>query len=66
MTPERVMVWKFETAPPELQALYTGGASPHWVALIPAAIHDPDLQEAIEQAGVEKFALEHGDVAYVG
>jgi hypothetical protein len=67
MTPDRVMVWKFDTAPADLQALYAGTVSPRWVALIPAAIDGPDLQAAIEaQSGVEKHSVEGGDVAYIG
>lgn len=67
MLPDRVMVWKFETAPPELRALHTSGTSPRWVALIPAAIHGRDLQETIEaRSGIEKFDMESGDVVYIG
>ena len=67
MTLDRVMVWKFDAAPADLQALYTGTGSPRWVALIPAAIHGPDLEAAIEaQGGVQKHSAGGGDVAYIG
>jgi len=60
------MVWKFEAAPLELQALYSEGKRPHWVAFIPAAIYGPDLRETIEaQTGIQKFDTE-GGVVYIG
>jgi hypothetical protein len=70
MTPDRVMVWKFDSAPSELQALHSGGEAPHWVALVPAAVNGPDLHGAIvTQTGpisIEAYRTEAGDVVYIG
>jgi hypothetical protein len=67
MTPDSLVVWKFESAPQELRALYTGESPPRWVALVPAAIHGPDLQQTIErQTGIQKFDTASGDVVYIG
>jgi hypothetical protein len=70
MTPDRVMVWKFDSAPPELQALHSGAEAPHWVALVPAAVNRPDLHEAIvtqtRPNNVEAHRTEAGDVVYIG
>ena len=67
---DKVMVWKFNTAPPELQALHRSGETPHWIALVPAAIDGPDIDAAIaSQAGLdgmEKYKTKAGDVVYIG
>jgi hypothetical protein len=64
------MIWKFRAAPPELQALHEGATPPQWVALIPAAIHGPDLQAAIlahsQLTDFAKYTTEGGDIVYLG
>jgi hypothetical protein len=67
---DKVMVWKFDTAPPELQALHRSGETPHWIALVPAPINGPDLDAAIKAqagpVGMETFKTKGGDVIYIG
>ena len=67
---DKVMVWKFDAAPPELQALHRSGETPHWIALVPAAINGPDLDAAIGTQtgldGMEKYKTKTGDVVYIG
>src|ERR1700676_3163043 len=67
---DNIMVWQFNTAPPELQALHQRGKTPHWIALVPAAINGPDLHSAIvAQAGpvgMEKYETKAEDVIYIG
>jgi len=64
------MVWKFESAPAELRKLNLHGTTPHWIALVPAALDGPDLHKAIlEQtgiSGVSMHSIECGDVVYFG
>jgi hypothetical protein len=70
MKSDRLMIWKFESAPSELQTLRVGGVTPYWVALVPAALYGADLHEAIvTQTGLTDIAMhrmEDGDVVYFG
>lgn len=70
MTYDRVMVWKFETAPQELRALHADTGQPQWVALVPASLTGPDLHESIRTQtgllGVAVHRMESGDVVYLG
>lgn len=64
------MVWKFESAPSELQTLHVGSGTPHWLALVPAALHDADLHKSIliqtGLTGIAMHRMEDGDVVYFG
>jgi hypothetical protein len=67
---EKVMVWKFDAAPMHLRALQCGKGNPHWLALVPAALHGDDLREAIQTRigpmGLEEYETETGDIVYIG
>ena len=70
MTFNRVMVWKFDSAPAELRALHNGRRSPGWLALVPKKICGADLNTAIiAQTGLidlDRCQTEAGDVVYFG
>lgn len=64
-----VKVWKFGEAPAHLRRWHSGASDPEWLALIPASIHGPDLDDAIrEQSGVDlgTYQTETGDFVYTG
>ena len=67
---DRVMVWKFDSAPEDLRVLSRAGAASHWLAFVPAAMHGPDLELAIRlqvpQSGLEQYRTASGNVIYVG
>ena len=64
------MVWKFDAAPADLRVLGGAAGSPRWLALVPAAMHGPDLELAIltqvGSAGLERCQTAAGDVVYIG
>ena len=70
MSSDRLIVWKFDSAPAELRARHRGRQSPDWVALIPAEIGGADLEAVIlAQAGLsalDRYQTETGDVVYFG
>jgi hypothetical protein len=70
MASDRLMIWKFDAAPAALRLLREGSETPSWVALVPKAIHTPDLEEAILAQtgphGATRFAIDNGDVVYIG
>jgi hypothetical protein len=67
---DKVMVWKFESAPMHLRALQCGKGNPHWLALVPPALQGDDLSEAIQTRlgpmGLEEYKTETGDIVYIG
>jgi hypothetical protein len=64
------MIWEFSAAPAELRDLYPGREPREWLALIPAAIHGADLDQAISErmrlVTVDRYETKAGDVVYVG
>jgi hypothetical protein len=69
MTFNRVMVWKFDSAPDELRALHKGRQSPSWLAFVPKTIGGADLEAAIiEQTRLldhlDRHQTEAGDIIY--
>jgi len=57
-------------APQELQALHNGKAVPDWIALVPAALHGPDLHLATSSQAdtkdLETYLTKSGDIVYMG
>ena len=43
----RIMIWKYEDAPAEWRTRRGGSGTPEWLALIPASLGGPDLDEAM-------------------
>jgi hypothetical protein len=70
MTFNRVMAWKFDSAPAELRSLLNGRQSPSWLAFVPKKICGADLEQAIiAQTGLfdlDRHQTEAGDVIYFG
>ena len=70
MTFNRVMVWKFDSAPAELRALHKGRQSPSWLALVPKKICGADLDAAIiaqtRLLNLDRHQTEAGDIVYFG
>jgi len=70
MTSDRLMVWKFEEAPPHLADRCSGVIRPLWLVLIPASIYGPDIDDAIRTqstlSDVCRYQTENRDVIYVG
>ena len=66
---DRIMIWKFAEAPPELRALNTNPEAPEWLALVPKALNSPDIDAAIQKhagEGVLRFETSGGDAVYIG
>jgi hypothetical protein len=70
MASDRVMIWEFSAAPVELRDLYRGAEPRQWLALVPAAIHGADLDQAIAAqmrlVTVDRYETGAGDVVYIG
>lgn len=71
MTFNRVMVWKFDSAPLELRALHKGRQSPSWLAFVPKKICGADLEAAIIAQirlldHLDRHQTEAGDIVYFG
>jgi hypothetical protein len=70
MKHDRIMVWKFDDAPIELQRLNGQSARPAWIACIPKQLHASDVDEAIRSqwgtAEILRYETSGGDVVYMG
>src|SRR5579884_1218134 len=68
--PNRIMMWRFPEAPPELQALYKGANLPEWIVLVPRSVWGLDIDELITKQhrpdAVSRFELPNGDITYIG
>ena len=67
---DRLMVWRFTTAPKNLKSLHTGSETPEWLVLIPAALSGPDIDEAIlrgsKPGDIARHETPDGDIVYTG
>ena len=70
MESDRVMIWRFASAPESLRALHHNADTPEWLVLIPHSLDGPDLDEAILQGArpgqVTRYLTTDGDAVYVG
>lgn len=67
-----IKVWRFNEAPPELQALSGHGGDEDWLALVPPALGDawiPWLQDYCGQFGgcsTSEHKQPDGSIVYIG
>ena len=70
MNADRVMIWKFDSAPEELRRLHNGHESPEWLVLFPRSIYCTDVEEAMlrqtGQAAILRYETVTGDIIYTG
>jgi hypothetical protein len=70
MKSDRVMIWRFATAPEMLRALHHEAEKPEWLVLIPRALDGPDLNDLILKGAkpglVSRYETPDGDTVYVG
>lgn len=68
MKSDRLMAWRFATAPAILKSLHCGPETPDWLVLVPGALSGTDLHEAIMQRSnqVARYDTPDGDAVYVG
>ena len=70
MRRDRITIWMFDAAPPELQRMHTAGKRPEWIAFIPREIQGVDVDDAISTQwgpdGVSKYNTSTGDAVYMG
>ena len=70
MQSDRLMIWRFASAPEVLKALHTDREAPEWVVLIPRALAGADLDEIILQGAkpgqLARYETLDGDIVYMG
>ncbi len=69
---EPIKVWRFEDAPPTLQALSINGGDEDWLAVIPPHLKDEYISW-LECSGLfdsmddpQIYKLETGEIVYIG
>jgi len=70
MQSDRLMIWRFASAPEALKALHTEPHAPEWAVLIPRALAGADIDEVILRGSkpgqLARYETPDGDIVYIG
>ena len=62
----KVSIWKFDRAPVRLRRYHAGGGPAAWVAFVPKALFDKQLDARLRKTAMKRYETAEGDFVYIG